>query len=667
MKINNNVKKPLPPPPPPPPAPKAAAKPAAAEKPVNAVAKATARPTTGAETRAPATAETARTSSVAAPTAPAARTPAAASRPLDTFTRQTAQAPAPVATPSQGQSPLAPSFTALDPASATTQAAAKAARAAMPQQLPQVSAQDSFSVKSAAQDELGTTHVRMDRAHNGIPVFGEQAVGHVGKDGSVSVTGLMGKIPAEMGKGAPKMTADQAAQRIAEQFGLGPGAVTGNDMQRVIAQGTDGKYRDTWMIQNFFAGAHQLNAQVSTEDGKVSAWGHDHGIIDDAARERADRTVREQEAQQQQQLPFARGVAGAEPQTPPAVLGNDRSEYSGMVEIGGTPMGGGKERMLDTTRGQGIETVDNQNRVQDPAQPPVTMTDNNGAWGEATDPKAQQAAVDAQYGSQMTYDFYKNVLGRDSIDGQGQKLLSVVNTRLEDESGRLAPNAFWDGEKMTYGIGDGRRFGNLTDMDIAGHEISHGVTEATAGLIYRNESGGINESLSDIMGTGVEWYASQHNSNIKFDYNIGENAFTPTKAGDALRYMSDPTKDGSSLDHYSQMSRFPKDSGVGPNQSDNGGVHSSSGIMNNAFYLMAQGGTNRTSGQGVDKPMGIEDSLKIFGRAQQYYMTPNSTFAFARESTLRAASDLYGKDSPQVAAVRQAWTAVGVNDAPAVS
>ena len=623
MKIDDRSRK-LPPPPPP-------------------VSQPAARPAPKTDASASPVAGTARPT-----TAPVAKNTVAANS-RDLFTRQTTQSPSTaLGTSTPGQTP-APRFTALDPASAPVTAAAQATRAAIPQQLPQLGTQDSFSVKSAAQDELGTTHVRLERSHNGIPVFGEQAIGHVGNDGSVSVTGLMGQIPADLGKGKPAMSADAAAQRIVSLFNLSPGAVTGKDMTRVISQGTDGKYRDTWMIENFFAGATQKNAQVSADDGEVSAWDNDHGIIDPYSMERAEKAAAQPDA-------FAEATRRTLANPPSTVLGNDHSEYSGMVEIGGTPVGtSGQEQMLDTTRGQGIETLDNQGRTQNASKPPAVLTDENGAWAEPTDPKGQQTAVDAQYGAQMTYDFYKNVLGRDSIDGNGQKLLSVVNTKLD------SPNAFWDGSKMTYGLGDGNRFGNLTEMDITGHEISHGVTEATAGLIYRNESGGINESLSDILGTGVEWYASQQNPNISFNFDIGEHAFTPNKAGDALRYMSDPTRDGRSLDHYSQMSRFPSDTGVGPNQSDNGGVHSTSGIMNNAFYLMSQGGQNRTSGLGVDKPMGIEDSLKIFGRAQQYYMTPNTTFAFARESTLRAAADLYGKDSAQVAAVKQAWTAVGVN------
>ena len=145
------------------------------------------------------------------------------------------------------------------------------------------------------------------------------------------------------------------------------------------------------------------------------------------------------------------------------------------------------------------------------------------------------------------------------------------------------------------------------------------------------------------MGTGVEWYASQKNPNVKSNWTIGESAFKP----DGLRSMSNPTSDGRSVDHYSRY-RPGMD------------VHFSSGIANNAFYLLANGGTNRTSGQGVQGGIGIEKGLKIFGQALTNYMAPNTTFSGARAATLRAAADLYGAASPEVQKVKDAWTAVGV-------
>lgn len=594
-------------------------------------------------------------------TVPAAAKPAPQARAADVFTAKAPKAPVELSEGRARASASAPAkamVVPLDPASADVKKAAAKVEAALPAQLPVIGKEDSFTVRSAETDELGITHVRMDRSHNGLPVFGEQVVGHLGADGTVSsVTGLVGEIPASLGQGSPKLSQAQAARLIEKQFGMEAGDLDPKELTRTLVQGKDGTYRDTWEISSFFASAKQT-ALVDAESGEIETFGERDGIIDANAKERAKKAVAEAEAN-------PREVLRKSTQVPAEGQGNDHSLYSGYVEIGGTPVGtDGRQQMLDTTRGGGIETNDAQGRTEDEANP-VDLIDDNGAWGESTDPAGARNGVDAQYGAQMTSDFYRDVLSRSSIDGNGEKLLSTVNVRLEDENGNLAPNAYWDGTQMTYGVGDGVEFGPLTELDIAGHEISHGLTERTAGLIYRNESGGINESMSDILGTGVEWYASQKNPSVTFDWNIGEDAFTPGIDGDALRYMADPTRDGYSLDHYSQLKRFPSDDGVGPGdpRNDNGGVHASSGIMNNAFYLLAQGGKNPTSGQGVAQGIGIEPSLKIFARALQCYMTPNTTFAFARESTLHAAADLYGADSKEVQSLKQAWSAVGVESA----
>ena len=250
--------------------------------------------------------------------------------------------------------------------------------------------------------------------------------------------------------------------------------------------------------------------------------------------------------------------------------------------------------------------------------------------------------MDAHYGAAMTYDFLKDVLGRDSLDGKGEKLVSNVHI------GKDFVNAYWDGKQMNYGDGDGKNAGPLTTLDIAGHEIAHGLTERTAGLIYEGESGGLNEAMSDIIGTGVEWFASRKNKAVEFDWKVGEDAWTPGNGnGDALRYMDDPTKDGYSIDNYKNY----------PKQTE---VHGSSGIANNAFYLLVNGGTNRTSGQKVEDGIGMEKGLKVYYRALAHYMTPNTTFAQAKQATLKAATDLYGAHSAEVQKVKESWSAVGV-------
>jgi Zn-dependent metalloprotease len=137
---------------------------------------------------------------------------------------------------------------------------------------------------------------------------------------------------------------------------------------------------------------------------------------------------------------------------------------------------------------------------------------------------------------------------------------------------------------------------------------------------------------------------------VKSDFTVGEDAWTPNNGNpnDGLRYMNDPTSDGYSVDNYKNY----------PKQTE---VHGSSGIANNAFYLLSQGGKNRTSGLEVKDGVGMEKSLKIFGRALTTYMTPKTTFAQARDATIKAATDLYGATSPEVQKVKDSWTAVGVN------
>ena len=653
MTTIGKARRPLPPPPPPPPP-----KPAAPKSPAKAPApKSTPEPRNAvkAETTSPIAARPVADKTPATAAGVSSPTPArklASPPPRDDFSTQAPRDasvnPGIAPQAAAGQTPPAPRFAPLDKESATAQSAFEASKAAIPQQQPQLDARDSFRIKSAAQDEFGTVHVRMDRLHNKITVQGDQLIGHVAQDGSVTVTGDFRRMPPELGSGPSAMSPQTAAERLSASLGAQPGEITPDKLSRVIAQGEDGQYRDSWMLSDVDAHGEPRNALISSEDGRVTSQ--------DTHAHLAQGTAGTTSAAPRPLAPADRVLGAAQ--------GNDQSTYSGWVEVGGTPVGtDGQQQLLDTTRGQGIETLDaqgsNSRFVEGQA-----MIDNNGAWAEAGDPQGQQTAVDAQYGAQMTYDFYKDVLGRDSIDGKGQKLVSVVNARLEDGAGNLAPNAFWDGKRMVYGMGDGKEFGNMTALDVTGHEISHGLTQHAAGVQGFGESGGVNESLSDIMGTGVEWYASQRNPHIQSNFTIGEDLYTPGVEGDALRYMDDPTRDGKSIDHYSHLASLNPDK-QGP-LNDNGGVHYSSGIMNNAFTLMAQGGSNRTSGLGVDKPMGMEDALRIFGRAQQYYMTPNTTFPSAREYTERAAADLYGEDSPQVRAVRQAWTAVGVEGRPAV-
>ncbi|MFL5356077.1 M4 family metallopeptidase [Archangium sp.] len=509
--------------------------------------------------------------------------------------------------------------------------------------VPGAGAAASVSPRSVQKDELGMTHVRLDRTHEGVKVFGEQLISHLDAQGKVqSMTGELSKIPAGLGSQPVKLSAKAALAIAQRQFNGKTDADRPPTSERVIVQGKDGQYHAAYHVQltntadlEKDARPRRMNYFVDANSGEMlKSFDQMGGIELPKAGKPGTGTP----------TPSTPSTPGTPPTTPtPPTTGtaNDTTLYSGKVDLSTTKGANGTYTLEDKSRGGGVVTYDAKNKAQASGQ--TAFTDKNDAWGEASDDTRSKAAVDAHYGAEMTYDMYKEVLGRDSLDDKGEKLISYVHVD------KNFVNAYWDGTKMNYGDGDGKNAGPLTTLDIAGHEISHGLTERTAGLVYEGESGGLNEAMSDIFGTGVEWHASQKNQSVKFDWKMGEDAWTPANGtGDALRYMDDPTKDGYSIDNYKNY----------PKQKE---VHGSSGIANNAFYLLVNGGTNRTSGQKVDEGIGMEKGLKVYYRALNHYMTPTTTFAQARQATINAATDLYGANSAEVKKVKDSWSAVGVN------
>ncbi|HEY8210335.1 MAG TPA: M4 family metallopeptidase [Myxococcaceae bacterium] len=564
----------------------------------------------------------------------AARPPPSSSSPSSSFEpasrRQAPVALAPPVVPEVRTGPLA-----LD--SAKAQSAIQQTQAALaPQGLVAGGGSDAWVPLQVNRDAVGGTHVRMQRMFEDTKVFGEQRIGHLDRGGALKdVTGESASIPQGLG-GQVKLSPEQAESAARASFGdKAPSEKP--SVEKVIFRDDQGNYRAGYHVELAdLSGqglAKRMNYLVDGASGEVAkSWNALGGF--DAAELGLQG---QQAALPGRPVPMPRpGGQGpsAGTGTPQSTGADDQTMYSGRVDLTTARLPNGQHVLSDTTRGQGIETRDAQNRQTDGGS--VLFQDNNGRFGESMDSPRQKGAVDAQYGATMTYDFLKDVLGRNSIDGRGEKLVNNVHL------GNNWVNAQWTGQQMDYGDGDGR-VSPLTTLDIAGHEIAHGLTQRTAGLVYSGESGGLNEAFSDIMGSGVEWYASQKNPNVKSNWTIGESAFKPG----GLRSMSDPAKDGRSADHYSKY-RPGMD------------VHFSSGIANNAFYMLANGGTNRTSGQGVQGGIGMEKGLKIFGQALTNYMTPNTNFSQARAATIRAATDLYGATSTEVQKVKSAWQAVGV-------
>jgi Zn-dependent metalloprotease len=266
---------------------------------------------------------------------------------------------------------------------------------------------------------------------------------------------------------------------------------------------------------------------------------------------------------------------------------------------------------------------------------------------EGDPPTGDQAVDEAYDGLGRTFDFFLEAYGRDSIDDRGMPLRGVVHY------GERFANAFWDGRRMIFGDGDGLILGRMTrSLDVIGHELGHGVTEAEAGLEYWGQSGALNESMSDVFGSLVEQRHRNQNASAA-DWLIGNEVWTPKIKGDALRSMKAPGKayddplvgKDPQPDH---MSRYVQTT------DDNGGVHINSGIPNHAFYLAA----TRIGG------FAWEGAGRIWYEAlQDPSLKPTSGFrAFAR-ITLRVAERLFGAASGEVTAVREGWSEVGVTPA----
>lgn len=261
------------------------------------------------------------------------------------------------------------------------------------------------------------------------------------------------------------------------------------------------------------------------------------------------------------------------------------------------------------------------------------------------DPATGDSAVDEAFdGLGAIFDFWWDAYGRNSIDGSGSSLLATVHY------GRDYDNAFWNGERMVFGDGDGEVFRGFTgSLSVIGHELAHGVVEDEGGLLYEGQSGALNESVADVFGA----LADQHRAGQAADaasWLIGEGIFTDAVQGRALRSLADP---GTAYDD-DVLGKDPQPAHMRDyvqTRDDNGGVHINSGIPNRAFYLVATAlGGNAWERAGL-----------IWYRTLTSGTLPSTAdFTVFARATLAAAAAEYGENSEEVDAVRAGWTSVGV-------
>ncbi|HET9381082.1 MAG TPA: M4 family metallopeptidase [Streptomyces sp.] len=471
-------------------------------------------------------------------------------------------------------------------------------------------AQEKLLVRDVVKDADGTLHTRYERTYEGLPVLGGDLVVHTSASGGTTGVSRATKAAVKVASVAADIPAARAErQAVALAKKAGSEHTEADRAPRKVIWAADGK---PVLAYETVVGGLQ-------DDGTPNEL---HVVTDAATGER---------------LYAYQGV----------VTGSGKSLYSGDVTLG-TTQSGGEYTLTDGGRG-GHRTT---NLARSTSGTGTLFTDADDAWGTgsaSSDPGDQTAAVDAAYGAQVTWDFYKNAFGRNGIRNDGKAAYSRVHY------GSNYVNAFWSDSCfcMTYGDGSGNTH-PLTSIDVAGHEMTHGVTSNTAGLVYSGESGGLNEATSDIFGTGVEFAAA--NAADTGDYLIGEEIDIHGD-GSPLRHMDKPSKDGRSVDAWS--------SSVGGLD-----VHYSSGVANHFFFLLAEGSGKKTvNGVEYDSPtsngstvtgIGRDKALQIWYKALTTYMTSTTKYAAARTATLSAAADLYGADSTEARTVAAAWSAVNV-------
>lgn len=480
--------------------------------------------------------------------------------------------------------------------------------------------EDQFIAKDVRIEADGTEHVRFDRTYAGLPVIGGDLVVHSrnGKFLGNSLT-MASRVRPNL---QPTISADQAIVEAGADFGIGfRGVPTAS--QVIYARGTQPVL--AWEVRLNGEKVDQTPTEmryfIDARTGKVlDAWDEVH-------------------------------TADA--------VGTGNTITLGTVSLNTNSVSGGFE-LRDTTRGSGT-TLDNNNGSTSSTTGTI-FTDSDNNWGNGTSGDRASAGAEAHFGVATTWDYFKNVHGRNGINANGVGAKSLVHVSTNWVNASWSSSCFC----MRYGDGDGVTYRPLTVLDVAGHEMAHGVTGATSGLAYSGDAGGLNESTSDIFGTMVEYYAN--NANDAPDYLMGEKIYINNPNGTkALRVLFKQDLDGVSFVCYPSRGFRRQD------------PHYTSGVGNRFFYLLAEGavvpagfgaGTsfNLTAaslvcnGNTTIAGIGRAKAEKIWYRALDLYFTSSTSYPNARAHTLKAAADLYGgTTSAEYAAVAAAWAAVSVN------
>lgn len=507
---------------------------------------------------------------------------------------------------------------------------------------------EEFKIKEVTSDDLGFQHIRLQQQYKGIPVFAGELILHHHAGAIESANGVYYPTPV-LNSVQPRINEQQALQAVKAHLGHWkekPASVIAffpqpQSIAQLVIYHVQQDSKQEKLAWHFSVYPDPLNhweyfIDATTGDvleriqGTCAIHGHGehtHPVVEWSSMPRASR------------VPAAMHYdpTGGESASGIDLLGVTRNfqvyrhtnnQYY-MIDISRS-MFKSNSAMPDDPNGA-IWTIDANNTTPaDETKLNLThITNTNNSWNAKS--------ISAHYNGAKAYEYFNGVHGRNAIDGRGSTILSVIN--VSEDDGTSMDNAFWNGVAIWYGNGNTAfRQPLQRGLDVAGHEMSHGVIQHTANLTYQNESGALNESFADIFGVLID----------RDDWTVGEDVVNSSvfKTG-AMRSFIDPHNGGSAVGQNGYQPKVYSERYTGT--SDQGGVHINSGIVNHAFYLF-------TTAAGV----GHDKAEKVYYRALTSYLTASSKFIDARVALEKAATDLYGAGSVPLIALQNGFTAVGI-------
>ncbi|MGF3105015.1 M4 family metallopeptidase [Rossellomorea sp. DUT-2] len=461
-----------------------------------------------------------------------------------------------------------------------------------------------LKVKESKKDELGMTHIRFHQTKSGLPVEGSEIIVHYNQNNEITaVNGSYNEQVETSELNTSTLVTSKKAVEAAKASVQAPEKTEYTPTSELVIYPFEGKNHVAYKVNVNFLGEEPGNwfVFVDAKSGKVVD--QYNGIM------------------HSEKIKTQTG-------TGTGVLGEHRLLHISQVK---EPRSGTEFQMADYSHEdlEGILTYDYPSRE--------VFSNKDASFKSDYD----RPAVDAHYNSEKVYDYYLNEHDRNSLDDEGMAIVSYVHF------GTNYNNAFWNGRQMTYGDGDGEFMVPLSaGLDVAAHEMTHGVISNSANLVYRFQPGALNEAFADIFGALID----------DENWELGEDIMAPAAKADgreSLRSLSDPSKypvgakyveygngEGKYPSHMDEFYDLPR-------SLDNGGVHINSSIINHAAYLTAQ-------------DIGREKLGKIYYRALTVYLTPMSDFSDARQAIIQSAFDLYGEGSAEAEAAAGGFDSVGI-------